>query len=355
MTEKVSAPRAAVPAQALPAPGRIYLFDNLKAVLIFLVLLGHLIEPRLGGLRTYAYTLIYSFHMPLFVLCSGCFARFEPRRLLTKILYPYAVFQTIYWFFLQRPEGISLSFFTPYWILWYLLSLFFWTLVLPFAEGGGRRRRRGILVLAFGAGILAGVDGSAGYLLSLSRTIAFFPFFWLGHCLRQSPLWTAAADPGKARGRERSWLWPARLLFAALALGGALWLYKNQYRINPTWLHCSFGYGVLEYKPLYRVLHYGMALVFAGAALAWTPRKRLWFTYLGERSLQVYLLHGFLVKLAVKYDLYQYVGSHLLAWCIVTAAALSLILAALPISRLAGPFMAWPFHAGQKEKKNVEQ
>ena len=324
MTEKVSAPRAAVPAQALPAPGRIYLFDNLKAVLIFLVLLGHLIEPRLGGLRTYAYTLIYSFHMPLFVLCSGCFARFEPRRLLTKILYPYAVFQTIYWFFLQRPEGISLSFFTPYWILWYLLSLFFWTLVLP-----------------FGAGILAGVDGSAGYLLSLSRTIAFFPFFWLGHCLRQSPLWTAAADPGKARGRERSWLWPARLLFAALALGGALWLYKNQYRINPTWLHCSFGYGVLEYKPLYRVLHYGMALVFAGAALAWTPRKRLWFTYLGERSLQVYLLHGFLVKLAVKYDLYQYVGS--------------LILAALPISRLAGPFMAWPFHAGQKEKKNVEQ
>ena len=52
------------------APDRIYLFDNIKAGLIFLVVLGHMLELCLGGLRTYAYTLIYCFHMPLFIVIS---------------------------------------------------------------------------------------------------------------------------------------------------------------------------------------------------------------------------------------------------------------------------------------------
>ncbi len=52
-------------------------WDNLKAILIFLVVLGHYILPvnRSGRSLTSAYYWIYLFHMPAFVLTSGYFSK----------------------------------------------------------------------------------------------------------------------------------------------------------------------------------------------------------------------------------------------------------------------------------------
>ncbi|MEA4892038.1 MAG: acyltransferase family protein [Peptococcaceae bacterium] len=339
------------------APDRIYLFDNIKAGLIFLVVLGHMLELCLGGLRTYAYTLIYCFHMPLFIFCSGCFARYQPRRLWERVLYPYVLFQLIYWYLFQRGQGTGLSFFTPYWTLWYLLALFIWTLALPFWEMVKEKRRLVFILLAFAFGLLIGFDSSAGYFLSVSRAAVFFPFFLLGQYLRNSRLWDSPLlrpEPGRHKpgGRGR-FLWAIRAVTGFSALALAFWIYRNQAGINPTWLYCSFGYGYLKYKVSYRLLHYGAALVFSAAALAWAPRGRHWFTVIGERCLQIYLLHGLLIKLWAKFELYRYPESHLLVWCVALSAALTLILAAGPITRLARPFLTWPFFAGRKEKKDI--
>ena len=51
-------------------------FDNLKFILILLVVVGHLIEPfndeaAMGAI----YRFIYSFHMPLFIFAAGYFAK----------------------------------------------------------------------------------------------------------------------------------------------------------------------------------------------------------------------------------------------------------------------------------------
>jgi len=58
-------------------------FDNMKFILIFLVVLGHFANlhrllPIMGGLNN----AIYSFHMPLFIYISGYFSRdvVQPRR-----------------------------------------------------------------------------------------------------------------------------------------------------------------------------------------------------------------------------------------------------------------------------------
>ncbi|MDA3100191.1 acyltransferase family protein, partial [Staphylococcus pseudintermedius] len=52
-------------------------FDNARAILIFLVVFGHLIQPYTDAHPTvYAlYLLIYSFHMPAFLFISGYFAK----------------------------------------------------------------------------------------------------------------------------------------------------------------------------------------------------------------------------------------------------------------------------------------
>ena len=55
---------------------RDYFFDNLKAVLIFLVVLGHFLLPIRGdNPLVVVKRLIYVFHMPLFVFISGYFAK----------------------------------------------------------------------------------------------------------------------------------------------------------------------------------------------------------------------------------------------------------------------------------------
>ena len=50
-------------------------FDNAKAILIILVVIGHIIEPFIEDIYTLKiiYEFIYTFHMPAFILLSGYF------------------------------------------------------------------------------------------------------------------------------------------------------------------------------------------------------------------------------------------------------------------------------------------
>ncbi|MCI7551718.1 MAG: acyltransferase family protein [Actinomycetaceae bacterium] len=60
---------------------RVAKYDNAKFVLITLVVIGHFIESFIFGFApgerfaAGAFTFIYSFHMPLFILISGMFLR----------------------------------------------------------------------------------------------------------------------------------------------------------------------------------------------------------------------------------------------------------------------------------------
>lgn len=55
---------------------RDYFFDNLKAVLIFLVVLGHFLLPIHGdNPLVVVKRLIYIFHMPLFCICFRLFCK----------------------------------------------------------------------------------------------------------------------------------------------------------------------------------------------------------------------------------------------------------------------------------------
>ena len=55
--------------------GRLYKYDNLKAILMYLVILGHMVRPLggLGALGRFLYVIIYLFHMPAFIYVLGRF------------------------------------------------------------------------------------------------------------------------------------------------------------------------------------------------------------------------------------------------------------------------------------------
>ena len=56
---------------------RIALFDNIKALLIILVVFGHMMHPvhNDNPVLSGCLDIIYLFHMPMFVLVSGLFAK----------------------------------------------------------------------------------------------------------------------------------------------------------------------------------------------------------------------------------------------------------------------------------------
>jgi len=99
---------------------RAYCFDNLKCILIFLAVLGHLLtlSPEWGGWNESLYRLIYSFHMPVFLFITGWFAVYKRRTIIFHLAYLYFLFQTIHRVFfhgLLVGEPIVLNYTTPSW------------------------------------------------------------------------------------------------------------------------------------------------------------------------------------------------------------------------------------------------
>lgn len=240
-------------------------YCNLKLGLIFLVILGHWIEPEIYTKPELyrLYRLIYLFHMPLFVFLSGLFIRDSRSclRQLRRMLPIYLLCQTVAVVLGQT------AWHTPWWILWYLLSLCCWlglsALLLPWKRG-----RWVILFLSVALACLAGRVSWIGRPFSFSRTLVFFPYFWLGVLLPPQLPW-----------------WKLRLLtLPALLL------------LSPD-ISAVTLYQAAPCPPLTRLQCYGIALALGLLVLSWCPRRRFPWTRAGADTMPAYLLHGPLVKL----------------------------------------------------------
>ena len=59
---------------------RKYRFDNIKFILITLVVFGHFLELIDGQTANNLYRIIYLFHIPAFIFITGYFAKFNPSK-----------------------------------------------------------------------------------------------------------------------------------------------------------------------------------------------------------------------------------------------------------------------------------
>lgn len=260
-------------------------YCNAKVLLMFLVIYGHLIETRIGGneILLWQYRIIYSVHMPLFAFLSGLFLKSEYdclRQMKSSLKY-YIPCQLIAMVYFGLAEHRELSFFTPYWHLWYLLSLFFWAGICYFAVKVKKVWAR-VLLLVAGV-VIAGMAGydEMGRLLSLSRTLTFLPFVLLG-CYMPKKI-----DFKKYR------------LFGCVAGGIAFLLFV---RLIPQ-LPVEFLYGADSYQKLgitfgflYRVLFLLLAAGIGAGIFSIMPQQKLPVSYAGVETLLIYLLHGPVVK-----------------------------------------------------------
>ncbi|MGI6011160.1 MAG: acyltransferase family protein [Ruminococcus sp.] len=272
---------------------RDYLFDNYKALLILLVVIGHVIEAA-SEENTFLYCLkwlIFSFHMPAFIFISGYFAKKKAswEQLVRKLVVPYLIFEVLYYllYVLIIHKETKFYFLYPKFTLWYLMALFVWKLATPWF-----RKIPFHFPIAVAAGLWAGFSGLDDNFLSLPRILVFYPFFLLGvHTSRETVTKIREKVPAKAAA--------AGLAAAAVFLVGAV-LKSNlppqifYGRYDYAYLHQNIVEGILVRMGCYLI---SLAITFL--LLVLIPEKQSRFSVLGERTMAVYLFHG-LVCVCIK-------------------------------------------------------
>lgn len=262
-------------------------YCNLKLLLIFLVIYGHLIEPGIyqSKLLMTQYKWIYLFHMPLFSFLSGLFLKDSKAcgRQLIKMLSMYIVLQVLA-VILGNGKVKPL---TPYWHLWYLLSYSAWAALgwLWFRLFRGKGKVM-ILILSIFVGCLVGLHPDVGREHSLSRTMVFLPFFWMG----------LICDPQFRWERLRLIALPALAIVVVV-----LMKYGNQ--ISSVFLYQAAPYGNLKNGMELRLICYLLGVLLCMMLLAFTPMRRFPFTRAGADTMPAYLIHAPIVLIIRELDI----------------------------------------------------
>ncbi|RYL94432.1 acyltransferase family protein [Sporolactobacillus sp. Y61] len=313
-------------------------FDNAKFFLILLVVFGHSLTQLKSNISVVdsLYTFIFIFHMPAFILISGFFSKHfnKPgyvRHVARHTLIPYFIFQLLYSIFYYATgyeDHFTFSLVTPHWTLWFLISMLFWKLmVIPFSRLG----RFGLPVAVL-VGISAGFFDGIGTEFSASRTLAFFPFFYLGYLLK--------SENFRALLRFR-WSRPLGVLTLAALYAATHFVFPKALQ---DWVlfdssYHTFGFSALS-GGLTRLSMYGITCIAILAFMMLIPRRKMSFTPLGKNTLYIYLLHGFFIKLVVLLpvyekikDLYQY------GFLFLASVALCYFLASRPVRLFTEPLV----------------
>lgn len=269
---------------------RNYLLDNIKAILIFFVVLGHYIEPFINtsnGLK-FLYVAIYSFHMPLFVFVSGSLLKLNKNKFKWgSIVVPLVISQIIFSLTGMLYSKVN-PLFNLYWILWFLLTLLFWNVITPHFI-----KIKHHFIIAIVLAIVA-------VFFEYTRPVSLFPFFLIGYHFKESYL---------------NIIKKYKYLF--LIVTGAIFvlIFMNIDIINFKTFYYSLSYKTLGYSIsiglLVRIISYIISSIIGIALLTTMPNRKLCFSYIGENTLLVYLVHGIFAKYFAHIKLLQHTSIYI--------------------------------------------
>lgn len=270
---------------------RLYLYDNLKFLLIILVIIGHMVDYG-GTVYTSSNTCyramvyIYAFHMPLFVLIAGLF--FKAQNTFRKVFYylSMGLVMKAVTFVFQRclyQTGVF-SFSNLNGPEWFMLALAVYTAITPRLQ---RLNRSLVLTLALLLSIFAGYADEIGTFLSISRIIVFYPFFLFGTMTEAETLSRQLHRPWvRVAGGAIITLWTV----IVAVFGDGIWFMKYLFTGASPYAYLPSGYA--PYGGLLRALSYLIAGLLCLSLIAVMPAKRLGvLSDFGSKTIQVYFWH----------------------------------------------------------------
>ena len=269
---------------------RISYFDNVKFILILLVIFGHVLPlnyyyPVERGI----YNFIFLFHMPLFIFISGYFTKIDNRDKLIKsiirLIETLLCFQLIHLFLGYSLEHrISLNFlYVPEYTLWYLLCIIYWRFVLYIVKPSMHSYKS--LWIVFGLSILAGFI-PLSVEMSFQRAFFFFPFFITGYYVKEKNVF------GKLHKLPYNicliiffFLFLLSIVSAVISVPSFIYDKHLFYGVRP---YYAFKYPLwltLGLRVLYMFLAFFLSILF----LRLVPQKKLLVTQYGKDTLFFYV------------------------------------------------------------------
>lgn len=316
---------------------RDYYWDNLKAILIFLVVLGHFLIPVIdkgNSIKALIY-FIYIFHMPAFIFVSGFFAKSYMKKDVPQVnkLLGYLILFMIYSVLLEITGNVVAgnpfngqflaSGSTP----WYLLALFFWFLALPLFA---KFKPIVGMVMAITFGLLIGMENYIGDVLAFSRVVVFLPFFIGGY------YFDAKIIKKLTTGKIRI-LMMAVLIMISLGIimllpfidryAGILWA-------NQSYIHLDT---VLWKAIMLRMTWYILAAVMMFAIMSLCPKKKTIVSFIGSRTLTIYILHRLIREVCDYQDWYRFFDNsalELIVFSMIISIVLTFVLAEKHLDKL---------------------
>ncbi len=312
------------------------LFDNIRFILIFLVVLGHTLSPigKQPDAIQLIYKFIYLFHMPAFMLLSGYFSKNVEKcrdTAVQKYLLPYLIFNllsSVIYLYQGGKAWYVLDIFYPRWGIWFLLVLFVYRFVLKDLV-----RIRLMLPLSFVIGLLAGCFDKLDSDFAWGRIFGFLPFFILGYYL-------TAEHIEKIRKLPKY----IPVLTGLLSVGFILFTHFNQkydwtsflnfshqmYFLRDSYREC--GLGTFD-GLICRAAIYLFALLITFTLIALTPRKKTYLATVGKNTMTVYILHLFILNEIKDLSIWPKPGYLVLLCGFAVAAAFVFLFSAPPVAK----------------------
>lgn len=209
---------------------------------------------------------------------------------------------------------------------WYLLAMFFWHLLLPYIV---RFPKPLALIGALAVSLLAGAYTECGDFLALSRVIVFLPFFLAGYYF-----------DGDRRIQEKPYvrIASALILLAAFAL---LSRYEKTFEPYLTIAHGNESYYAMNMSVreglVARIAWYCVAAVMTVAVMSLVPDKRNKASYIGSRTLGIYVLHRLCREAFKGLGAYRYLDGNsilTLLLCVLISCAITWVFSAEKINAL---------------------
>ena len=306
---------------------RSFLFDNMKALLIFLVVSAHFIRVRggfaaddIGGIY---YVTAFSFMMQGFFFISGYFSKNTKKCHKTAVrtfLYPFVFFTIVMYFVRYAVFGqATLDLLVPSFGMWFFLAMFVYRYSIDYLSD-----IRLSIPLSVAAFLAASCFSFIGPTLALGRILSFFLFFIVGYSFDKDKI-------QKIRSIHKGWA-----VLAAIFLLAVIWLMTIGCKVPVNVWHLKSSMGHYGYDCvsgiLLRLITVCIAFLWIFILIILMPDKQTVLTQIGQCTLPVFVLH-----IPIRYIIQEYSlpGNGNLFSCI-----LSMILAVITVYLLSRPVVS---------------
>ena len=316
---------------------RIALFDNAKGYAILIVAIGHFTSSAVGTFSDFQVlnatnAFIWSYHIPLFIFCSGLFAGkswYKRKTVPWDKFMMYLAIYLLFWLALVVFKALVCNTYNnlnPLFMEkapWFMLVLALYMVAVPLI---GTVKPAVFMPISIVLAVVAGIYNPNPDLLSSGRFMVYLPYFAAGFYLQPDRV-SGALERMHARiGKTQVhaigiaalvvafvvfMLVPGDNIFKAFAAGRyTLPFLMNRYHLG------------MAVAVILRLATYVVGTLMIAVTLMALPYGECVLTKWGQRSLQIYFIHIFVLYTANRFGLWAHLAWIIPQWACVASAYL---------------------------------